>query len=180
MEDTNRLKRIAWREAATGGLWLGLALSAITLFGYFTRFRLSVSWVTGLLNFVALAGFILAYGRRMAAHYGPALGYSFAQSIAFTLRLMLFAGVIAGLDQFVMQVYVDPEYYREVFDATAEAVGTSVDEGQMESVLHNPIAMAFSGILSMLLYGGLAGVVLAAFLKRPADPSAEPQNPESK
>ncbi len=163
------LSKISWREAATGGLLLGLALCASMVLAYLIREQSALAWLPGALDFVFLGGFIMAYGRRMGAHYGPR-GYSFVQSIGFSLRLMLFAGVIAGLSQFVLQTYVDPDYYRGVVETTYRALDTEVPRDQLDQALTNPVIMAISGALSMLIYGGLIGVVLSAFLKRPAQP----------
>ena len=43
----------------------------------------------------------------------------------------------------------------------------------------NPIVMAISGAASMLLYGGMIGVFISAFVKRPPvtpPPSAQPDS----
>lgn len=169
------LTKISWREAATGGLWLGLALCGVTVVGYLTRMSASLSWATGLLNFLLLAGFILTYGRRMGAHYA-AQGFTFIQSIGFTLKMMMFAGIIAGLGQFIMQTYVDPQYYRDIMETTLQGSGFSQEQIDMTLAVafdqRSPVLMIFSGAMSMLIYGGLIGLVISAFIKRPADPFA--------
>ena len=51
--DPNR-KKLVWKEAATGGLYLGLALVAVMVISYLGRMDATLSWVPGLLNFAAL------------------------------------------------------------------------------------------------------------------------------
>lgn len=177
------LKKIHWREAATGGLWLGIVLCGITVLGYLTRANASLSWLTGALNFLLIVGFILRYGRRMSSYYGPT-GFSFIQSVAFTLKMMMFAGIIAGLGQFIMQTYVDPAYYRDIMGETLSESGFNQQEIDLTLTLtidrRSPILMIFSGVFSMLLYGGLIGVVMASFLRRPPyDPRIGTSDPES-
>ena len=47
--DPNR-KKLVWKEAATGGLYLGLALVAVMVISYLGRMDATLSWVPGLLN----------------------------------------------------------------------------------------------------------------------------------
>lgn len=45
-------------------------------------------------------------------------------------------------------------------------------------VMRNPIVMALSGAISMLLYGGMIGLVVSAFVKRPPVSPAPKQEPD--
>lgn len=172
MEETN-LKKAAWREAATGGLILGAIFIVIIVAEYFIRLEPSYAWVTGALNFFSIIAVSYIYARKVSNMYGAA-GFTYPQSIGFILKMMLFAGVLAGIGQFVMQTYVDPEYYRELIERTLTSQGFS-DELVNEAVeamwtLKNPLMMVFSGMLSMVVYGGLIGLFVSAFVKRPANP----------
>ena len=167
------LVKISWKEAATGGLWLGLALCGVSVLSYLGRMDESLSWMPTLLNFLLLVGFILFYGRRMSAWCGPQ-GYTFLQSFGFSLKMLMFAGVLAGLGQFILQTYIDPQYYR---DLMANALSESgFTQAQLDLALEvtidqrNPFLMIISGAMSMILYGGLLSLLIALFLKRPADP----------
>ena len=167
------LKKTAWREAATGGLILGLVLVVVAVLEYYLRLDASKSWITGAVNFAAMVGISYGYGRRMADIYGDA-GFTYVQGIVFILKIMFFAGILAGLGQFIMQNYVDPEYYREMIEVTLANQGFSDDmvEKTMEGMwaLENPVLMIFSGIFGMMVYGGFIGVVVAIFVKRPPKP----------
>ncbi len=167
------LAKISWREAATGGLWLGLALCGVSVLSYLGRMDESQNWMISLLNFLLLAGFILLYGRRMSAFCG-AQGYTFLQSFGFSLKMMMFAGILAGLGQFIMQTYVDPQYYRDLIESALRESGFSqaqIDLTMEEVIdLRNPFLMIIGGTMSMLLYGGLIGLLVSLFLRRPAEP----------
>ena len=93
--DPNR-KKLVWKEAATGGLYLGLALVAVMVISYLGRMDATLSWVPGLLNFAALVLFILFYARKVS-HYYASTGFYYPQSLAFILKMMLFAGVLAAI-----------------------------------------------------------------------------------
>jgi len=170
------LAKISWREAATGGLWLGLALCGVSVLSYLGRMDESLSWMSSLLNFLLLAGFILFYGRRMSAFCG-AQGYTFLQSFGFSLKMMMFAGILAGLGQFIMQTYVDPQYYRDLIESALRESGFS--QAQIDLTMEvaidqrNPFLMIISGAMSMILYGGLIGLLVALFIRRPSEPPME-------
>ena len=179
MMDQNLLK-ISWREAATGGLWLGLALCGVSVLAYLGRMHVSLSWMSSLLNFLLLAGFILFYGRRMSLHCGSQ-GYSFGQSLGFSLKMMMFAGVIAGLGQFILQTYIDPQYYRDLIEEALLNSGFNQQEVDLALTAiidqRSPFMMIISGAMSMILYGGLIGLAVAAFLRRPALPPSDNTSP---
>ena len=160
--DPNR-KKLVWKEAATGGLYLGLALVAVMVISYLGRMDATLSWVPGLLNFAALVLFILFYARKVS-HYYASTGFYYPQSLAFILKMMLFAGVLAGVGQFILQNYVDPGYYTSVIETTLKESGFKEE--------------ALSGAISMLLYGGMIGLVVSAFVKRPPAAPAPKQEPD--
>ncbi len=187
MEPT--LKRITWKEAATGGLFLGLAFIVIMIIGYIGKLDNNQPWITGALNFAALIIFIFIYAKKISYIHGDN-GFSYAQSMGFILRMMLCAGIIAGVGQFILQNYVDPEYYRDIFETALlqQDLPENLIEEMKNSmwVLKNPILMIFSGIINMIIYGGLIGVVISAFVKRypntqyqrPSDPN-NTENPQA-
>ena len=179
MMDQNLLK-ISWREAATGGLWLGLALCGVSVLAYLGRMHVSLSWMSSLLNFLLLAGFILFYGRRMSLFCEPQ-EYSFGQSFGFSRKMMMFAGVIAGLGQFILQTYIDPQYYRDLIEEALLNSGFNQQEVDLALTAiidqRSPFMMIISGAMSMILYGGLIGLAVAAFLRRPALPPSDNTSP---
>ena len=87
---------IAWREAATGGFYMGLTYAILAIAGHLMRSHTGVASLAGALGFFSIAGFLYFYSSRMAALRGAA-GFSFGQSMAFVLRMLLFAGILGGL-----------------------------------------------------------------------------------
>ena len=103
---------IAWREAATGGFYMGLTYAILAIAGHLMRSHTGVASLAGALGFFSIAGFLYFYSSRMAALRGAA-GFSFGQSMAFVLRMSLFAGILGGLGMFVLYKWIDPEFFRQ-------------------------------------------------------------------
>lgn len=105
-------------------------------------------------------------------------GFSYGRSLLFVLKMSLFAGVLAGVGQFVLVNWIDPEGFREQFDLmVANMAGGGMGEKEAEmagslglKLMRNPLFAVFSGIFSMLIYGGLLGLLISIFVRRPADP----------
>ena len=146
------LSRTEWREAATGGLYAGLAYALLTIAAHASRSMPGLVTILNAVSFFSFAGFLYFYARRMAAYAGGD-GFSYGRSLLFVLKMSLFAGVLAGVGQFVLVNWIDPEGFREQFD-----------------LMRNPLFAVFSGIFSMLIYGGLLGLLISIFVRRPADP----------
>lgn len=172
--ETN-LKKIVWREAATGGLYLGLAWVAAIAVEYIAESGTGTGWI----KFIALVALVYLFTRRVSARYTN--GFSYGQSMGFIIKMMLFSGVIAGLGQYIFQNFVNPEYFQSILDtmeATMASMNIYTDDqlemmiGSLASAYRNPLLMVLSGIFNMVVGGGIVGLVLSAFLKKPADPFA--------
>lgn len=174
------MNKTIWREAATGGLYLGLVYAALSVAAHFGKSLSGVATLCNALCFFSIAGFLYFYSRRVAALSGSA-GFSFGQCFLFTLRMSLFAGVLAGVGQFVLVNWLDPQGFQDQMDLT---VATLAENGMSEreveaagkltmSMMKNPIVVVLGGVFGMVLYGGLIGLVVSFFAKRPADPFAE-------
>ena len=156
------LSRTEWREAATGGLYAGLAYALLTIAAHAGRSMPGLVTILNAVSFFSFAGFLYFYARRMAAYAGGD-GFSYGRSLLFVLKMSLFAGVLAGVGQFVLVNWIDPEGFREQFDLMAGSLGLKL--------MRNPLFAVFSGIFSMLIYGGLLGLLISIFVvRRPADP----------
>lgn len=170
MMEQQELKKHIWTEAATGGLYLGLAMSASMVIRYLLKDNSMATWFPGLLDFGILVGFIYAYARRVGKLYGEGVEYSYPQSLGFILRMMLFSGVIAGLGQFVMSAYVDPEYYQMLTEQTLLQLGYGQEQVNQSMdvirLMKTPMLLVVSGVFTMLIYGGLIGLVVSAFVRR--------------
>lgn len=147
------------------------------------RSHTGVASLAGALGFFSIAGFLYFYSSRMAALRGAA-GFSFGQSMAFVLRMSLFAGILGGLGMFVLYKWIDPEFFRQQMDlAIATYVENGWDEKAVESagtiaarMMGNPLFVVFSGVGTMIIYGGLLGLIVSLFVKRHGDPFAGANN----
>ena len=184
MEEKN-LSKVFWTEALTGGLVIGVLLFVWDLIGYWLNMPLNGSGIASFVRFVILAGGIVVFCRRIRAFRGPELGLSYGTAFGFILAMMLFTGIVAGIGQFFLQVVIAPDYFDEVYEMTL--LNAAIPENLVEQMLalrpmmKNPVVMILSGIFNYVIYGGLIGLIAAAFLKRPADPfannSSEDYNP---
>lgn len=173
MKDMERsLSRTEWREAATGGLYAGLAYALLTIAAHAGRSMPGLVTILNAVSFFSFAGFLYFYARRMAAYAGGD-GFSYGRSLLFVLKMSLFAGVLAGVGQFVLVNWIDPEGFREQFDLmVANMAGGGMGEKEAEmagslglKLMRNPLFAVFSGIFSMLIYGGLLGLLISIFVR---------------
>ena len=145
MKDMERsLSRTEWREAATGGLYAGLAYALLTIAAHAGRSMPGLVTILNAVSFFSFAGFLYFYARRMAAYAGGD-GFSYGRSLLFVLKMSLFAGGMG--------------------EKEAEMAGSLGLK-----LMRNPLFAVFSGIFSMLIYGGLLGLLISIFVRRPADP----------
>ena len=64
------LSRTEWREAATGGLYAGLAYALLTIAAHASRSMPGLVTILNAVSFFSFAGFLYFYARRMAAYAG--------------------------------------------------------------------------------------------------------------
>ena len=85
---------------------------------------------------------------------------------------------------FVLYKWIDPEFFRQQMDlAIATYVENGWDEKAVESagtiaarMMGNPLFVVFSGVGTMIIYGGLLGLIVSLFVKRHGDPFAGANN----
>ena len=127
MKDMERsLSRTEWREAATGGLYAGLAYALLTIAAHAGRSMPGLVTILNAVSFFSFAGFLYFYARRMAAYAGGD-GFSYGRSLLFVLKMSLFAGVLAGVGQFVLVNWIDPEGFRDLLVEKANLPGVVAD-----------------------------------------------------
>ena len=181
MEEKN-LSKVFWTEALTGGLVIGVVLFVWDLIGYFFDMPVKASGLASFVQFLILALGIYYFSRRMREFRGPVLGYPYGTAFGFTMGMMLFVGLVYGIGEFFLQVVIAPEYYsglREYVllnsgldESLIEQSLELMEESAFSRIMKNPIVFVFSGIFTMIIYGGLVGLIISAFVKRPADPFA--------
>ena len=183
MDDSKKiLNKIEWREAATGGLYMGVIYAALSIATRYLQANQQIVSVISAISFFSVAGFLFAYASRMSRQYGVQ-GYTFFQSMRFILKMSMFAGVIAGIGMFI-QNRIAPEIIQQQLEVMrdfyidkgwdAQLIDQSVS--MTERLMLNPLFVVFGGIGSMILYGGLMGIIVSLFVRRRSPGSQTPFN----
>ncbi len=164
---------VFWKEAATSGFKLGIALLVVITIDTLATLQPERSWIVTLLRFAAIAGAAYYFPGQLARRCGHE-GLSYGQSVSYILALMFFAGIIDGLVQFVFHNYLAPAYFQEMMTRTLEIAGIDPAVADMtRTMMNNPVFMVFSGIFSLILYGGFIGLFASIFVRRPSTPIHE-------
>ncbi len=173
MDDSKKtVNKIEWREAATGGLYLGIVYAALSIATLYLQNNQQIVSIISAISFFSVAGFLFAYATRMARQYGNR-GYTYLQSMRFVLKMSMFAGVIAGIGLFI-QNKINPESIRQQLEVTRDLyIGKGWDAqlidqsfSMTEQLMLNPLFVVIMGVGSMLVYGGLMGLIVSLFVRR--------------
>lgn len=165
------IKSIRNREAAKGGLVLGLVMYAILFVDYITEATVSMKVVTSIIN-VSAVSFVLYYYSRKYANYRANLGTTYSTAFGFIVLVSLFAGMIYGTLYFIQTNYIDPAYYEQINrEIIVNNASLSNDEKDLAlnmigGYLTNPFVVIFSAMLSSILSSAFFGLVIATFVKR--------------
>ena len=191
MDDSKKiLNKIEWREAATGGLYMGVVYAALSIASRYLQANQQIVSVISAISFFSMAGFLFAYASRISRQYGVQ-GYTFFQSMRFILKMSMFAGVIAGIGMFIQNriapeiiqqqlevmrdFYIDKGWDAQLIDQSVSMIGCLPVSKLPPSQL-NPLFVVFGGIGSMILYGGLMGIIVSLFVRRRSPGSQTPFN----
>lgn len=173
MDDSKKtVNKIEWREAATGGLYLGIVYAVLSIATLYLRNNQQVVSIISAISFFSVAGFLFVYATRMARQYDNR-GYTYLQSMRFILKMSMFAGVIAGIGLFI-QNKINPESIRQQLEVTRDLyIGKGWDAqlidqsfSMTEQLMLNPLFVVIMGVGSMLIYGGLMGLIVSLFVRR--------------
>lgn len=185
MGTQNEPKRFFRTEAAGGGLILGGVLAAILALSYGLDLYNKVSWAPGLLNFLAIVWITYARGRKLSVLAGREEPLSFGTVFGFMLLMLVFAGIIYGFGNYILQGLIDPEYFSRIIRDAYVAQGIAPEKAEeavteITGVQGNPLAMVFGNVLVLVLTGGLVSLVTAALARRPVRRSPHHDNTPSK
>lgn len=169
------LKKSYWSDAAKAGAIMGGLLFAVSLADALFKFK-GAGGMTSLASFAVLAVFIYRFGKDRSLKHGDE-GFTFGQSMGYILAMMLFTGIISGFGNFLLQNYIAPDYYQELFEATLlknplfdPDSSTMADAMEMaRKLMKNPVFLVLSGIIGMTIYGGLIGLLASAFIRKRPD-----------
>jgi len=159
-------------SAAKNGCIISLVLVVLLIIDWQLKISLYGNSAMGFLQFVTLTTLLYIFTRRMAISKGDA-GMTYGNSLGYIVSMMLFAGVIIGIFQYVMQNYIAVEYYKEIMDyAMLKAGGNTgspaFEEGMAlaQRLQSSIVFVVLWTMFVMMLYGVVIGLVASAFLMR--------------
>ncbi len=170
-------KKQFWQNASNWGLITGAALFVVGLLGWALDVEsLHSGGFRELVLLVVFVSVILVSGRRNAALAGPE-GYPYGRAVGFVFAMMMFAGIVCGVGQFVLTNFIARDYFDALNASRMDAALTMYQGTPMyEQVLAgrdmavrwmaNPIFLIFGSVLELVFKGGFLGLILCAFLKK--------------
>jgi hypothetical protein len=176
-------KKQFWQSASNWGLICGAALFLISILSWvLTRDTGTPSSWAELVRFVVILAIILISGRQNARLAGPE-GYPYGRAMGWILAMMMFAGVVAGVGEFLMANFIARDYYDGLVAAQMEIVlkvyeGTPMLDQAISMtdtfarMMFNPLVLIFGSVLTWVGKGGFLGLIVAAFIKKDRDPFA--------
>lgn len=173
-------KKEFWKSAMNWGMICGVALFVISLISWVLKLEVNkMNWAAELMRFAVIFVLILYTGRRNAAMTGSE-GYPYGRAVGFIFAMMLFAGIVAGVGQFLMANFIARDYYDalnaaqfetalRMYQGTPMEVRISEMGDQMVRMLANPFVLIVSMVANFVIKGGFLGVIMGVFIKRNPD-----------
>ncbi len=168
-----------WQRASNWGMICGAGLFAVSLISWALKFTAGDFNWPELMRFALIFVVILYTGRQNAAL--TALdGYPYGRAVGFIFATMMFAGIVAGVGEFLMANFIARDYYDALSAERVETImgmynGTPM-EGQIASMsdqivrmLANPFVLIFGSVFDYVIKGGFLGLILGAFVKKNPD-----------
>ncbi|GHV00693.1 hypothetical protein FACS1894159_06940 [Bacteroidia bacterium] len=166
-----------WGDAARAGGVLGLVIAAFAFAVQYMGFGERSDGVAGMFNLAAAAITIWVYGRQRAIRYADR-GFSFGNSLGYTLAMMLFAGFLFGVGQWVIFTWIIPEQYALTVAQAVEKSRVLLESFPTEQtdaaiamakkLSTNPLYIIFTYMIYMEVNGLLVGVLAALLLRTEA------------
>ncbi len=175
-------KKQFWQNASNWGMICGGGLFAISIVAWVLKLDSgsSISWLPEFLRFVLVFALIYYTGRRNAALTG-AEGYPYGRAVGFIFAMMMFAGIVAGVGEFLMANFIAREYYDALISAQFETLlqayqNSSAMQDQLLAGrdmamrwMANPLVLIFGSVFNWVVKGGFLGLILAAFVYKKPD-----------
>lgn len=167
-------KQAVRNELLTGAMVVGLLLALQVVLAYALPKDSVLAWPILILGIAIYATGQLFYGRRVARiRFAEKGSYSYLAALGFTLKMMLLAGIVVGVANWLVIGVWHPELGVELVnqsaaqslamftDPTSEQVALA---GQMARAMVSVWGLAIISMFSALLNGGLVGLVTSAFI----------------
>ncbi len=173
-------KKQFWQNASNWGLITGAALFVTNIIAWLLKFEQNqMGWPVELMHFAVICSLILYTGYRNTRLCDPREGYPYGRAVGYIFAMLMFAGIVYGVGRFLMVNFIARDYYDAInakaMETMAAAYQGSPMAEQIRSMsrwLTNPIVLILSGIIEMVIKGGVLGLVLAAFFNRKPEPFA--------
>lgn len=184
-----------WNDALRSGAILGLVMG---LSRVFESYQLYLSDMQGVTTIVVLEWLFAAalfvyllyrFAKQRSMRFSQKEGYSYGQAMSYLLIVSMLTGVIVGVMEYIFTEFVGydaivagyisliDEYRAMVASAGVPASSMGVLEQLKGTIRDTQEPTILNNVLSALnLYfmtGGVAGLVISAFVKRDANPFAE-------
>jgi uncharacterized integral membrane protein len=157
------------RIALKWGLFLGLALIAITLVMYLTD-QASNGWAN-LLTLVAMVAFLILAMRDYRTSTG---GYmSYGEGFGIGALLSAVGGLLSAAFITFYNVVIDPTIQQRAFEQAREKLerenlsDEKIDQAlEFSQKLQSPGFTFIAGVFGTLIFGALLSLIIAAFIRR--------------
>lgn len=130
-------------------------------------------WVSSLFQIGCVVVVLYVFGKQVAELSDNGDGYSYGDAYVFALVSSLCAGVVSAIISWLLINVIDPQMGVDILEKASMA---AAEAGAPESAIESSLSIArfffsFPGllvvnVLSMLLIGGLAGLITASLVKR--------------
>ncbi|MFI3321020.1 MAG: DUF4199 domain-containing protein [Rikenellaceae bacterium] len=170
--DAIELTKARNREAATGGVVLGVTLYLLVLVDYFSNLSINAGYIVSICNIFIICGLLYRFAVRYRNIRGVEMGMSYGTVYGFILLVMMFAGMIYGVLYFLQTNVIDPTYYTDLQNQIIINNDTLSDEQKdkmlnaVQEAMSNPFIVIVSSVFSTILTGAFFGLIVSAFIKR--------------
>ena len=170
-------RKILRTRAANWGVSLGVLLWVVSLISCKLRLDLEHPAVVNILTSIVVAAVVWLSGM-MNVNTKWQEPYSYGRSLSFIFLTTALAGVAWGVGTFTIAAWIAPEYYAELINRQLDVMllQAKADDSLIEMVdamrgpgikaMRNPFVCIVSGVLNLVMYGGMFGIVMAAVLRQ--------------
>lgn len=164
------------------GLVMGGILIFIDVLQYWQHNNITIATTSFLFFFKIAILFIATYQitKRIKASFFSA-GMSYAQSFSLIMRLFLYASLLTGIFNFVLNRWIAPDYMSEVLHNSISMLKGYIDQANLPSMqeeyidefidkiedspVPTPLSAMWSQMWSYIIWGVFVGFILSFFLR---------------
>lgn len=149
-----------WPDAARAGVVVGVvAVLTVCL-----KVWAHSGFMASLAELFAVTYCLYVFGKRRGEQ-------TYGQSMKFILATMLLAGIVYGVGYYFMVNHWAVDFFTQQIAAAEDMVSqvmqtTEYDKQMAYRMLSSPLWWLFYGVLAEVIYGGLVGLFVSAFLRK--------------